>query len=201
MAIGEWVYVDDANGTGVAGQLVVQSKTSGSLTLLNPSPSVSGVPLADTTQDGLLRKVSGLTTDFVDGTNNCQTLLPLAVSKLNTLSVSLEVVSTNQTVDCTGAVSVFVSLVYTAAITLNLTHLGQNTQVFLRLANQAATSMIIKVAGTGPTGTALSAVRCVLVSQGAEVDLITNGIGFNTVVTQYFQGMCYAGSQLFMMSL
>ena len=31
-------------------------------------------PLADTTQDGLLRKVSGLTTDFVDGTNHCQDL-------------------------------------------------------------------------------------------------------------------------------
>jgi microcystin-dependent protein len=29
-------------------------------------------PIADTTQDGLLRKVSGLTTDFVDGTNNCR---------------------------------------------------------------------------------------------------------------------------------
>jgi len=33
-------------------------------------------PLADTTQDGLLRKVSGLTTDFVDGTNTCQALAP-----------------------------------------------------------------------------------------------------------------------------
>ena len=31
-------------------------------------------PLADATQDGLLRKVSGLTTDFVDGTNHCQDL-------------------------------------------------------------------------------------------------------------------------------
>ena len=38
-------------------------------------------PLADTTQDGLLRKVSGLTTDFVDGSNHCQNLIaavPLA---------------------------------------------------------------------------------------------------------------------------
>jgi microcystin-dependent protein len=32
-------------------------------------------PIADTTQDGLLRKVSGLTTDFVDGTNHCQGLV------------------------------------------------------------------------------------------------------------------------------
>jgi microcystin-dependent protein len=31
-------------------------------------------PIADTTQSGLMRKISGLTTDFVDGTNNCQDL-------------------------------------------------------------------------------------------------------------------------------
>ena len=31
-------------------------------------------PIADATQDGLLRKVSGLSTDFVDGTNNCHPL-------------------------------------------------------------------------------------------------------------------------------
>jgi hypothetical protein len=39
------------------------------------SLSTSGeTPIADDTQDGLLRQVSGLTTDFVDGTNNCQDL-------------------------------------------------------------------------------------------------------------------------------
>jgi microcystin-dependent protein len=31
-------------------------------------------PIADSTQSGLLRQVSGNTTDFVDGTNNCQNL-------------------------------------------------------------------------------------------------------------------------------
>jgi hypothetical protein len=39
----------------------------------------SAIPLADTTQNGLLKKVSGLTTDFVDGTNNCQNLLTVAL--------------------------------------------------------------------------------------------------------------------------
>lgn len=34
----------------------------------------SAIPLADPTQNGLLKQVSGLTTDFVDGTNNCQDL-------------------------------------------------------------------------------------------------------------------------------
>jgi microcystin-dependent protein len=36
-------------------------------------------PIADTTQNGLLRKVSGLNTDFVDGTNNCHALGPVIV--------------------------------------------------------------------------------------------------------------------------
>ena len=74
VALGEWVYIDDANGAGVAGQMVVTAKTLTSLTLFNPTPTT--YPLADTTQDGLLRKVSGLTTDFVDGTNNCQPIVP-----------------------------------------------------------------------------------------------------------------------------
>jgi hypothetical protein len=126
---------------------------------------------------------------------------PIPISSLTTVSTSLGTVSTNQTVDCTGAFSVFVSLSYTAAITLNLTHLGQNAQVFLRLVNGSASTLVIKLAGTGPTGTALTAIRCVLVSQGAEVDLIANGIGLNTAVVQYFQGTVYAGTQMFLMSL
>ena len=37
----------------------------------------TAVPLADVTQNGLLRQISGLTTDFVDGSNHCQNLQPL----------------------------------------------------------------------------------------------------------------------------
>jgi microcystin-dependent protein len=48
-------------------------------TLVTPGgaqgPSGSVAPVADSTQNGLLKKVSGLSTDFVDGTNNCQNLL------------------------------------------------------------------------------------------------------------------------------
>jgi microcystin-dependent protein len=42
----------------------------------------SALPLADTTKNGALRQLSGNTTDFVDGTNNCQplsNLLPAGV--------------------------------------------------------------------------------------------------------------------------
>lgn len=168
-------------------------------------PGTAGAPgvntLATTTANGLLKQISGSTADFVDGTNNCQRLLPLTVGNLTSVSQSLGVVSTNQTVDCAGAFSVFVNLNYSAPITLNLTHLGQNTQVFIRIQNAAASTIVIKIAGTGPTGTALAIVRCVLVSQGAEVDLISNGISLNTGVIQYFQGSVFAGTQLYMMSL
>ena len=39
--------------------------------------TAANVPLADITQNGLLRQNTGLTTDFVDGTNNCQPILPV----------------------------------------------------------------------------------------------------------------------------
>jgi len=74
IAIGEWVYVDDGDAAGQAGQLVVTGKTPTSVTLLNPQPTISGIPLADNTQNGLLRMLSGSTGDFVDGSNNCQNL-------------------------------------------------------------------------------------------------------------------------------
>ena len=74
VALGEWVYIDDAAGAGVAGQLIVTAKTPSTLTLFNPTPST--YPLASTTQAGMLCQVSGKTTDFVDGTNNCQPIAP-----------------------------------------------------------------------------------------------------------------------------
>jgi hypothetical protein len=44
IAIGEWVYADDAEGTGTAGILKVQSKTSSSVTLWNPNPPAANPP-------------------------------------------------------------------------------------------------------------------------------------------------------------
>src|SRR5258708_39852891 len=46
----------------------------------NPGPTGPAgpiPPIADATQDGLLRRVSGLTTDFIDGSNHCQALQPV----------------------------------------------------------------------------------------------------------------------------
>ena len=166
------------------------------------TPGAPGVnSLATTSANGLLKQVSGSTNDFVDGTNNCQTLLPIQVSKLTQISTNLGVVSTNQTVDCTGACSVFVNLNYSAAMTLNLTKLGQGAQVFLRVTNSAGAAATIKIAGTGPTGTALAVVKAVFVSQGPESDLIVTGVSLSNGTTQYFQGMCFAGTSLYLMGL
>jgi hypothetical protein len=88
IAIGEWVYVDNASGA-IAGQLQVQSKTPTSVTLLNPvQTQLSSLPpLADATRDGLLRKVSGTITDYVGGDNVCHPLpvIPIADATQNGL--------------------------------------------------------------------------------------------------------------------
>jgi microcystin-dependent protein len=80
IVLGQYVYVDGAAGIGVAGVLQVVGKTGNQISLLNPT-TPPALPLADTTQNGLMRQVSGNTTDFVDGTNHTQNLvaaLPIA---------------------------------------------------------------------------------------------------------------------------
>jgi hypothetical protein len=70
---GQMVNVAGAAGTGVAGAFQVQGVSGNQLTLLNPTPAPA-IPPADATQAGLLKQLSGNTTDFVDGTNTCQNL-------------------------------------------------------------------------------------------------------------------------------
>lgn len=75
IAIGEWIYVDDASGAGTAGELQVTAKTASQVTLINPIASAPpSYPLADVTHDGLMRKVSGTITDYVGGDNVCHPL-------------------------------------------------------------------------------------------------------------------------------
>lgn len=73
--VGQIVYMDQAGGGGAgnAGALQITAKVGNTLTLLNPYPTPA-IPLADSTQPGLLTEVSGLTTDFIDGTNSTQNL-------------------------------------------------------------------------------------------------------------------------------
>jgi hypothetical protein len=66
------LYVNQAGGGGQAGVLQVTAKAGNTLTLLNPVPPPA-IPLADNTQSGLLKQLSGNTAQFVDGTNTCRT--------------------------------------------------------------------------------------------------------------------------------
>jgi hypothetical protein len=73
VTVGQMIAVQNAGGSAtVAGSLQCTAKSGNTITLTNVAGSA--VPIADSSQDGLLRKVSGLTTDFVDGTNNCRDL-------------------------------------------------------------------------------------------------------------------------------
>jgi hypothetical protein len=73
IVVGQMINCAQAGGTNISGALQVQSKSGNNLVLYNPPPAPS-IPLASTTGAGLLTQVSGKTTDFVDGTNNCQDL-------------------------------------------------------------------------------------------------------------------------------
>jgi hypothetical protein len=73
IVVGEMLYVDQAGGgVGLSGVLQVTAKAGNTLTLLNPQPAPV-IPLADATQPGLLKQLSGNTAQFVDGTNTCRT--------------------------------------------------------------------------------------------------------------------------------
>jgi hypothetical protein len=67
--------------TGPSGPKAVSTDAGNTATLGSdslvyvPSPSLA---LASATSSGLLKKLDGNTTDFVDGSNNFQTLLPVA---------------------------------------------------------------------------------------------------------------------------
>jgi len=74
MMVNEFVYVNNAGGAGVAGLLQITAIAGNNVTLLNPA-AAPAIPLADSTQSGLLRQVSGSTGDFVDGTNNSRNLV------------------------------------------------------------------------------------------------------------------------------
>jgi microcystin-dependent protein len=72
--IGQMVVIQTAGGDAEdAYSLKVTDKSGNTLTLTNVGSSTS-LPLAGTTQNGLLKQVSGLTSDYVDGTNNCRDL-------------------------------------------------------------------------------------------------------------------------------
>jgi hypothetical protein len=74
VVVGQMVAVQTAAGAD-AGSLKCTAKAGNQITLLNTGGGM--IPVADATQDGLLRRVSGVATDYVDGTNNSQRTGPV----------------------------------------------------------------------------------------------------------------------------
>jgi hypothetical protein len=75
LVLGQMLWIDQsAGGVGQGGLMQVTNVVGNAVTLLNISAG-TGIPLANTTQPGLLTKLSGNATDFVDGTNTCQNLV------------------------------------------------------------------------------------------------------------------------------
>jgi hypothetical protein len=105
VVVGEMLWVDQAGGgVGQGGTMQVTAINGNVVTLLNLS--VGGVQVADATQDGLLRKVSGNTTDFIDGTNNSQPFLPLVKTvPLDTLASPTDNTSLNVSTSAHGLMS------------------------------------------------------------------------------------------------
>jgi hypothetical protein len=73
-------------------------------------------------------------------------------------SVSLGTVSTSQTVDCVNACGVAIEMLFTASVTLSLTHLALGVPVMIRVANSSAGPLTLAVAATQPGGAAYSGV-------------------------------------------
>jgi microcystin-dependent protein len=135
IAVGEWVYVDDADQPGSAAQLVVTAKTPTTVLLTNPVPAtVSGIPPADTTQNGLLRMLSGSTTDFVDGSNHCQNLLNAVIGNVPLASYF--------GVDTGTATALVASVAASFVLQVGVT-------VFVTPANMCGASPTLNINGTG----------------------------------------------------
>jgi hypothetical protein len=125
----------------------------------------------------------------------------VSITALDTVSTNLGAVSTNQTVNCAGAVGVTVEIGITAAVTLNLTNLSNSVPVYVRVTNTSGGALVFKIAGTNAIAVAFSNVLAVFVSAGAETNMGTTGFSVVNNSAQHFQGMAAAATNLFFMSL
>ncbi|SRR6266566_403481 len=121
-------------------------------------------------------------------------------SALVTVATSLGSVSTNQTVNCSGATGVTINLSITAAITLNLTFLPASVPVLIRCQNAGGGAFVLKIAGTNAANTAFTSVLAVFASAGAETNMTTTGFNIAAGASQYFHGQSLT-TNLFLLSL
>jgi hypothetical protein len=158
---------------------------------------VSDLFLSLATQAGL-QSILSLTATYLSGILNGSGLI--TDTALTRVTTNLGSVSTNQTVPCTGATCVFVSLTITAALTLNLTFLDTSVPVYIRCANVSGGPLVFKIAGTNAAGSAFTSVLAVFSSGTGEINMSVAGFSVVTGSEPHFTGQANA-SNLFLMSL
>jgi hypothetical protein len=87
--------------------------------------------------------------------------------------------TTNQTLDCSGAVGVFVKISIGANVTLALKNLTETVPVFIQASGTSATTFTLKITATNGSGTAYSVMYD---SSGTLGNFATTGIALSTTV-------------------
>jgi hypothetical protein len=116
-------------------------------------------------------------------------------SAINTKQAKFTGVSTNQTVDCTGALHVAITMTFSAALTLTLTNLQIGASVMMDLTNTTAGVLVLTMAATAPGGTAYAVIKA-NISTGTKNFLAGATIGANTELI--FSGQSTSGPNLVM---
>jgi hypothetical protein len=109
------------------------------------------------------------------------------VSALEVATLRALAVSTNQTLNCSGAYSVSVLITFSAALTLTLNNLGSAVPVCIRADNTTAGALVLKCVATDPSsasytvsssnGGAVTSFSGTGVSVAANTSRVWNGSG------------------------
>lgn len=100
----------------------------------------------------------------------------LQSSALTIVSVALGTVTTNQTVDCSGATSVAISADLNATpLNIAMTHLALGVPIMVHVNNLAGATRTLKLSATQPSGTAYLNVAW-KTSTGAVVNMTSTGL-------------------------
>jgi len=102
IVVGQVLYVDTAGGgAGLAGAFQVQSKTSTTVTLLNPA-QLQQIPLASSAQAGLLAQLSGGSSYYVGGDNATHPMPTIGAFKGVTSTYSVVAADNASYLICSG---------------------------------------------------------------------------------------------------
>jgi hypothetical protein len=109
----------------------------------------------------------------------------IGATKLKYVTTSIGSVGTNQTIDCTDASVVSITIQPSASLTLTLNNLTIGVPVFLRVDNNTG-ALTLKLAANTPVPAAYQ--TRFKFSGGAVTDFAATGLVFSTTATFFFSG-------------